>query len=130
MGGILEMLAAAEAADDAPAVKVDPGAAMMRLGEAAPRYTRANPFHAGDWVTPIKDSDVKGHGDPHLVIETEAADGLRPPGELHFKRRDLRLLFLCDRPSCQSIHAGWFANADFEWRYYTSRSRKAREVLS
>jgi len=33
------------------------------------RYISPCPFGVGDLVTPMKDCNVKGHGEPHIVLE-------------------------------------------------------------
>ena len=53
--------------DNTPAIL--PEAAVMRLREAA--AIQANPprFAVGDLVTPRMGMNVRGHGEPHIVVE-------------------------------------------------------------
>jgi hypothetical protein len=63
-----------------------PEAARMRLREAGRRFAeqKAGPrFRVGDFITPVSDANVKGQGEPHLVVEVKL--GAEP---------DLRVLYL------------------------------------
>lgn len=62
--------------DDAPAVPL-PEAAVASLRETCDRYVAGCPFAVGDLVTPRKDFNMKGAGDPQIVVEV-AATPIRP----------------------------------------------------
>lgn len=75
-----------------------PALAAEMLVEHAQRYAefmKGCPFKAGELVTPRKDGDVRGAGDPHIVLE------VRSTPEPHFtddpssndsgKRMDMRV---------------------------------------
>lgn len=66
--------------EDGERAPVLPEAAVMRLTEAAALYTeqmRGPRFQVGAWVTPRADSNLKGHGEPHIVVDihTDAKPG-------------------------------------------------------
>jgi hypothetical protein len=67
---LMDLLMAAE--KDRRKTSISPEAAIERLKEAAARFNAGNPYKVGDIVTPIKDSPIKGHGNPHLVLEVSA----------------------------------------------------------
>jgi hypothetical protein len=53
--------------DDAPAPL--PEAAIADLRELCSRYTAGCPFRVGDLVTPRGGYNLRGPGDPHIVVE-------------------------------------------------------------
>lgn len=76
-----------------------PEAAIHRMTEWKNRYVKGSPqFKVGDIVQPSRDSNIKGHGRPHMVIDvlekpyfnfTGNADGC------HFGQRiDMRVLVI------------------------------------
>lgn len=48
---------------------------IARLRDAAPRFARNNPFKVGDFVTPVGDCNLKGAGEPHLVVAVMDTSG-------------------------------------------------------
>lgn len=46
-----------------------PEALCTTLREVADRYARQNPFKPGDLITPCVAGDMKGAGEPHVVLE-------------------------------------------------------------
>ena len=87
-------------------------AAVMRLKEAYPRYTSKNPFEAGDLVTPVKGSNVKGAGNPHLVVEVfDPIVKMFEAGSNGNAPLDMRVI--CITPN-DNISAYYVEHADFE----------------
>lgn len=66
-----------EAEAEAPPAPL-PEAAVASLRETCDRYVRGNPFKVGDLVTARKGFNVKGGGDPHIVVEL-VGDAMAPP---------------------------------------------------
>lgn len=67
-----------------PMTETQRAAVVMDLREIAERYNAPCPFKAGDLVTPRSDSNLKGVGEPHIVIEV-ASEPIRflPSNEVH-----------------------------------------------
>ncbi|MCW6507082.1 hypothetical protein [Lichenifustis flavocetrariae] len=90
---------AEQAAKEAKRAKPLPEAVVMELREAAKRYARVNPFKVGDLVTPTTGANIKGQGDPHVVIglrqPTYAFDG-NPGSHTYGLRIDMRVLQIID----------------------------------
>lgn len=104
---------------DDHAVRLDPEAQLMRLREAAPRFIPVDgrqplPFSVGDIVTPRTDSNVKGDGNPHIVVEAnpEAAPSWHADvGSPEFGARfNMRVLCIMGG----DIAAFWVEAANFE----------------
>lgn len=88
-----------EGEEDYQGGRIMPEAAIHRMTEWKERYLRgAAQFKVGDVVQPMRDSNIKGHGRPHMVIDvlekpyfnfTGNADGC------HFGQRiDMRVLVI------------------------------------
>lgn len=60
-----------------------PEAVLARLREAYERYAEACEFKPGDVVTIRKDAPLRGHGQPHIVVEIDqnAPLGSGNPGD-------------------------------------------------
>lgn len=59
------------------APKQDPAILAFTLQEAAQRHAKGCPFKPGDLVTPRKGYNLKGAGEPHVVMEIMAPEPQR-----------------------------------------------------
>ncbi|WP_051949290.1 hypothetical protein [Methylosinus sp. PW1] len=126
--GFEEFLRNLAGANKSTSPSILPEAAIARLREAGERYAVGNLFRIGDIVTPRKDSDVKGAGDPHVVIETKDSSKAEfafvgAPGSNTFGQRlDLRVLHI----SNDRIVPHWVESWQFEW--WTEQTAAADEI--
>jgi hypothetical protein len=105
---------AARGDEDEPKM-LDPEIALFQLREAFPRYTRKNPFKVGDVVTPVSNSNHRGHGNPRLVIAVRdpVPDfDARHIGELAYGYAvDVKVIYFGDN---DTICARWCESTEFE----------------
>lgn len=59
--------------DTASSPRPLPEAVIMDLTSIAERYSAPNPFKVGDIVTPRRGYNIRGSGEPHVVLETETS---------------------------------------------------------
>ena len=117
--GLAEMLAmAARDHDGKDTPRILPQAAIMRMRETADHYAemlKGPRFKIGDIVTPRADANMKGDGDPHLVLETRRAEpdfGVGGEGSCAFGcRYDMRVLSV---PDNENVVAHWVESYTFE----------------
>ena len=92
-----------------------PEAAVTRLREYARHYAQPCPFAVGDLVTPRADCDLKGHGDPHVVIEVDNCGAryfIKDAADSEFGAVfDIRILRICGD---DNIRAYWLESWKFE----------------
>jgi len=95
-------------------VRPHPDAQAEELKALYARYAAPCPFVCGDLVTPRKNSGIKGHGEPHVVVEV--IDGGLPSrwtnDRVHGFRLDIRLAFLVTDGEHYGL--GWFESWAFE----------------
>lgn len=83
---------------------------VAEINEFAERYAAPNPYAVGDWVTPRKNSLIRGHGRPHKVVEVlPAGEEHRvwhgnPSGGEYGARQDIRVATYTDQaPKGQNV---------------------------
>jgi hypothetical protein len=79
---------------------IHPKAAIALMREFARAYAAGNVFKVNDLVTPRKWSDMKGPGNPHIVVEVADAP-IRvfqgsPFGSTFGNRQDIRVISVMD----------------------------------
>jgi hypothetical protein len=113
---------AADREDEPKKTRLPPDVAEMRLREASLRFTRANPFKVGDWVTPASDSILMGVGTPHMVVETRdhpAMDTSEAAGSRTYGyRADIRVI--CVSPT-DKVASFWVESCEFD-RYEPTKA--------
>jgi len=112
MAGFAEMLAARLAADENEGPKFLPEAAIMRLREAASAYAVGCPFKVGDIVTLRKGYNIKGDGDPAIVVEVASVphrtfDDQDPGAQLFGMRLDMRTVCIRGDRVCAHWQESW-----------------------
>ena len=106
-----------------------PEAAIARLAEHATRYAEQisrSRFAIGDLVTPVSDCDLKGAGDPHLVIDTRSGAAPEFGTASHIyrdgARLDMRVLFI----HRDSIVALW--TESFKFKRWAAKPLETADV--
>lgn len=93
-------------------------AQIMRLREAAGRFTLDIPFAVGDLVTPRRDAPYKGAGEPHLVIATDDRAPYRfeghPDTATYGARPQIRVLYLSVAGDDEVVIPHWGEAAFYE----------------
>lgn len=126
--GLAELLREMDQGERRNAPKPLPEAICATLREVFGRYVRQNPFKAGDLVTPVADSDMKGSGEPHIVLEVRArpepdftaSDPRHSGNNAYGRRNDMRVASSVG----DSISQHWVESWQFE-RYGGSGSDSA-----
>lgn len=105
--------------DERPERKSPPDVLCVTLREVFERYAAPCPFKPGDLVTTIKGANLRGAGEPHMVLDVldrptpnfAAAEGAMDTSSCNFgQKRDMRLL-------CESegrLTAFWVESWQFE----------------
>lgn len=102
--------------DEMEAPKPLPEAVIADLRSKFDLYGKQR-FAPGDLVTPAKNSDMKGAGEPHIVLEVRSlpeplfSDAVRPGSNSYGVRLDMRI---ATRIPSGEIVAGWVESYQFE----------------
>ena len=101
----LNLTRSGEDLDEAVRCRIDPEAAIARMREFAAAKAQGQRFAVGDLVTPSPGGDLRGHGEPFLVI-----DVFPRVAEIGHRMPDMRVLCVQDDSvMCVAVESFWFA---------------------